>query len=56
MDEKKKQGTLNCDTKNENWGHKKVEVRAGVGGAGAAAMLHDRASLDVAGSGRSLAD
>ena len=44
MDEKKKQGTLNCDTKNENWGHKNDELKNLIAGYVAEAIKNEKAT------------
>lgn len=43
MDEKKKQGTLNGDTKNENGGHKNDELKNLIAGYVAEAIKNEKA-------------
>ena len=45
MDEKKKQGTLNGDTKNENRGHKNDELKNLIAGYVAEAIKNEKSNL-----------
>ena len=46
MDEKKKQGTLNGDTKNENGGHKNDELKNLIAGYVAEAIKNEKATWE----------
>ena len=46
MDEKKKQGTLNGDTKNENRGHKNDELKNLIVGYVAEAIKNEKATWE----------